>query len=248
MRAGPYTRLALVIAGILFAARVDAVVFGLEKVLRPADEAALELTVKSEIRMRINDRDITARLYRTGSAPEEICNYYRDQAKKAGRMIVDLPLVDSLALFLLKEGAGNNELTGYKRIYFADIKKGSTLAAAAYSGGSTLAVKLVIRGGLDLENFRGYDDGLEKMPGLKKVMSMEFLRGGRTVNFCNFYKTGSAGAAEIKNYYTDSLKKGGWQVLFTKKDGGVIYIKKGKKEYLINIVEENGERWIYIIG
>src|SRR5208283_3632497 len=137
----------------------------------------------------------------------------------------------------------------YDYIFYIDDKNNGILIAAENGNGKTEVVKVEIKGISNTAKFRGFDDGLAHFPGAEKVVSIEMLFSGRTVNFSNFYKIASSGSA-VKDFYRDFFKREGWKVLYEKedKDSMSYVIEKGVKQYLLNIYYTGGKQWLTIIG
>ncbi len=202
----------------------------------------------NQVEMKINDRKLEATRYESDKDAGDIIGYYIALARQKKYIVIDNAGIDSMAKFFINSGR-ETPVYDYDYVFFRDEKNNGTLITAVNGKSKTEVVKVKIRGGMNPDKFKGFDDGLAHFPGAEKILSIEMLSSGKTAGFGNFYRVAYSGNA-VKDYYRDFFKKQGWEILYEKeeKDSVSYMIQKAKKQYLFNIYYSGGEQWLTIIG
>jgi hypothetical protein len=200
--------------------------------------------------MRINGRNAEIKRYESPEPVKKVLETCLEKAEKQGSRLVNNQFLWLAANTLYKAAADAAEPDSFGYIFMVDKKHTATFIVAGASGGNTEIIKS------EISNYGGkagdgYDDGLKHFSGAEKVLSIELLSGGRTINFGNFYRLCGAGMPEILNYYSGEFRKTGLKILkkeFTEEAGRYL-IKAGGRELFVNIgPQENGEIIVFVMG
>jgi len=241
------TFLALVLS-FCFCATAVAGVFDVMEM--PFDQLARDFNAKktNQVEMKINDKKLKATRYESDKDSGDIIGFYQYQAEQKKYTILHNDGLDKMASFFINSGR-KAPVYDYDYVFYIDDRKNGYLIAAENDPDKSEVVKVEIDGISNMDKFKGYEDGLAHFPGAKKVLSIEMLSSGRTVNFSNFYKANYSGNA-MDDFYRSFFKREGWKVLYEKeeKDSASYVVEKGTRQYLLNIYSSGGEQWLTIIG
>jgi hypothetical protein len=193
------------------------------------------------IHAKINDRKTEISRFRSGEKADKVLNVFYNRAAKEGCQFAEGKALVSLADTLTVQAGG--EPGGYfGTLFYADKSGTGTLLAARDSGDGCVIVRIIIDRMRGLEDFTGYQDGIDHMDGTVKVMSLEIMSCGVTKEFTNFYRLNYAPAEKVGAFYRRSLEKKKWNILNEQHDGDVstVYAEKDGKKRCITIMEESG--------
>jgi hypothetical protein len=200
--------------------------------------------------VRVNGKKIEIQRYKSREPVKKILDASLEKAESQGSRLINNHYLwlAANALFKAAGSGAKNDSFGY--IFMIDKNDTAVFVIAGASGDMTEIVKSVTAN-YSNEAKGGYDDGLKHFPGAERVLSIELVSDGRTVNFSNLYRMRKYSRFEIRNYYEGEFKNNRLVVLkngyLEKADS---YILKGEKRELFFSISEqpDGEVIIYLMG
>lgn len=197
--------------------------------------------------IRVNGRNIALKRYESRVPVKKVLEALLANAEKNGGVAVNNPYIWFAANALFKGASAGGDPESFGYVFTRDKKGGAVFTVAGATAGKTEIIKA------DIESCAagaGYDDGLSHFSGAKRELSVEFISGGRTLNFGNFYSLPAAAREEIIGFYVDEFKRKGYKILNSgqpdKKD---VYILKGKnREVTVSFSFGEKEDVVFVMG
>jgi hypothetical protein len=200
--------------------------------------------------VRVNGKDVEIKRYESREPVKKVLDAYLEKAEKQGSRLVNNQFLWLAASTLFKAAGSGAETGSFGYIFMIDRKDTATFVIAGSHGNNTEIIKSEIRD-YSGKTKGGYNDGLSHFLGAEKVLSIELLSGGRTINFGNFYRIPGSGRLETRNYYSGEFRKKGFAVLKKEytEDADHYMLKRKKQELVVNISpQENGEIIVFVMG
>jgi hypothetical protein len=199
--------------------------------------------------VRINGRDVEIKRFESNVPVKKVLEACLLTAEKKGSITENNPYIWLAANALFKGAGSGIDADSFGYIFTRDKSGAADFVVAGASGGITEILKAEIAGCGSAQQV--YDDGIRHFSGAKRVLSLEFMAGGKTMNFGNFYMIRNAGILEIRNYYSGEFARKGFVVInkeYTEEADRYI-LKNGNRELVVNLSHrQNGEIVVFVMG
>jgi hypothetical protein len=242
--------LCVFMAIVLIPAAAGAIVFDRQESSAENIASGITFFCLNSTGVRVNGKNVEIKRYESREPVKKVLDAYLEKAEKQGSRLVNNQFLWLAASTFFKAAGSGAETGSFGYIFIIDKKDTATFVIAGSHGNNSEIIKSEIR---DCSGTikGGYNDGLNHFLGAEKVLSIEILTGGRTINFGNFYRIRGSGRLEIRNYYSREFQEQGFIVLnkeYTEKADRFM-LKGKKKELVVNISpQENGEVIVFVMG
>jgi hypothetical protein len=205
----------------------------------------------NKMEMRINGKNVEIKKFKCVKKTRDILDaYYAAAEKNCYKLISNEFLLFSAKMLFGAASCGDNfENFGY--IFYVDDGDTGNFIISGSCSGSTELVRAKINNLTSTAAIRGYDDGIRHMDGAERMLSIEFMSGGKTVNYGNFYRMAGISRDELRNYYSDELRKNGCSIIKQQhtKDSDIFFAARNKKDLVLTISGDGPDNtMVFLMG
>jgi len=234
---------------VLMPAAAGAIVFDKQKTSGEIIAPGIKASRLNSMKAKINGRDVRIKSFECREPVKKVLEECLLAAEKKGSVTENNPYIWLAANALFKGAAGGIDPDSFGYIFTRDKSGTADFVVAGASGGKTEIIKAEIDGCGAAS--QGYDDGINHFTGAKKVLSIEFISGNKTINFGNFYIIRNTGSFEIRSYYKEEFERKGFEVINKEysEETDRYMLKRGSRELVVDIYRQvSGEVTVFVTG
>lgn len=205
----------------------------------------------NKMEMRINGKAIELKKYGCRKKTRDVLDSYYSTARDNCYPLLnnDFLLFSARVLFGAASCGDNSENFGY--IFYIDGSDTGNFIISGSCAGATELIRAKINNMTSRAAFKGYDDGIRHMDGSERMLSIEFISAGKTVNYGNFYRVPGISRDELRSYYSDVLRKNGCSVIKQQstKNSDIFFAVKDKKDLVLTVSgDASGDTMVFLMG
>ncbi len=238
-------------AVLLFASAAQAKVLGIFDNKIEQLTGGIYATELDKLEIKVNDKKIEVKKFKSENRTREILESYYYEAKSNCYSMISNEFLLFSAKTLFGAASCGEKFENFGYLFFIGGNDTGYFIIAGACGGTTELIRARINNLTSAAKFSGYEDGIRQIEGAEKILSIEIILDGKTVNFGNFYRVSGVSRDELRNYYEDMLKKNGGKILkkSSTRDSDIFMARKGSKEIMLTISEDDtGKKMIFLMG